>query len=221
MKLDQKAADRLVAMLAKADDLLKTYKSPPSNFIGFEGWVDSELFAEWRAQSLVLLRQSLGREHQYTRSFQEGTEKESVPSSVRHGIGILRAASEDLSNGYLFEARSLIEAEVFDDFLQMAQHLNQQGYKDPAASLAGAVLEDGLRRIATGHEVPFSKSDGLDALNKAIASHGIYNKLTQSKVDSWRVIRNAADHGNFGEYGTEDVTALIEGVVDLLGRHLV
>lgn len=169
MSLERRAAERLAAMLEKADALLKTYTSPPDNFIGFEGWVDSDLFAEWRTQSLVLLSQCLGADHGYTRSFEERTEKPSVPSSVKSGMGVLRAASEDLVNGYLFGTRSLIEAEVFSDFLEIAQHLLDSGYKDPAASLAGAVLEDGLRRVCSAASVPFKKSDGLDALNTALA----------------------------------------------------
>ena len=135
-------------------------------------------------------------------------------------MGVLRAASEDLVNGYLFDTRSLIEAEVFSDFLEIAQHLLDSGYKDPAASLAGAVLEDGLRRVCSAASVPFKKSDGLDALNTALAKAGAYNRLVQSRVDTWRHIRNAADHGNFAEYGADDVRDMIAGVRDLLASNL-
>lgn len=79
---------------------------------------------------------------------------------------------------------TLIEAEVFSDFLEMAQHLLDSGYKDPAASLAGAVLEDGLRRVGSAASVPFKKSDGLNVLNTALAKAGVYNRLAQSKVDT-------------------------------------
>ena len=220
MPLEQRVADRIKAMLEKADVLLKTYKAPPSNFIGFEGWVDTELFAEWRAQSLVVLRQSLGSEHQYTRAFEEGTEKSNMPSSVNRGKGILRAALDDLVNGYLFDIRLLIEAEVFTDFIEMAQYLIDQGYKDPAASLGGAVLEDGLRRIAASKGLLIKKSDGIDTLNNSIAKAGVYNKLMQSKIDSWRQIRNSADHGKFNEYNRSDVQVLLAGVKDLLATYL-
>jgi hypothetical protein len=220
MSLEQRTLDRIEAMLEKADALLQTYKAAPSNFIGFEGWVDTELFAEWRTQSLVVLRQSLGPEHQYTLAFEDSTKKSNVPSSVHRGKGILRAIREDLMNGHLFDARLLIEAEVFTEFLEMAQYLLDQGYKDPAASLAGAVLEDGLRRIATSQGLPFKKSDGIDALNNSIAKAGVYNKLMQSKIDSWRQVRNSADHGKFSEYGEGDVRMLVDGVQDLLAAHL-
>jgi hypothetical protein len=34
-----------------------------------------------------------------------------------------------------------------------AEHLLGNGYKDPAASLAGAVLEVGMRRLASKHGI--------------------------------------------------------------------
>ena len=153
MGIDVLAAERLKAMTEKGERLLRTYKAPPSNFIGFEGWVDSDLFFEWRAQSLNLLRQLVSTEHTYPSSFEHGTEKSGVPSSVKHGLGVLRAATEDLASGHLFDARELIAAEVFADFLEMATHLVAQAYKDAAASLTGAVLEDGLRRAAALRQI--------------------------------------------------------------------
>ena len=56
--------------------------------------------------------------------------------------GILRAAREDYANGYLFDIKQLIAAEVFDDLLEQAEHLLDAGYQEAAAVLAGAVLED-------------------------------------------------------------------------------
>ena len=220
MQLDSRATERLTAMVSKGERLLETYRRPPDNFIGFEGWVDADLFAEWRSQSLSLLRQLLGREHTYSTSFEEGTEKPAVPSSVQHGLGVLRAASDDLSNGHLFDARNLIAAEVFADFVAMARHLLEQGYKDPAASLVGAVLEDGLRRIADANSVSYSKADGLDSLNQKLVTSNTYTRLVHSRIDTWRIIRNAADHGHFGDYTSDDVGLMIEGTADVLERLL-
>jgi hypothetical protein len=220
MKLDDRAGERIAALVTKAEALLRTYRRPPDGFIGFEGWVDSDLFAEWRSQSLVVLTQLLGAEHGYATSYRENTETPSVPSSVKQGMGVLRAAAEDLSGGYLFNVRALIAAEVFDDFLEMAEHLLATGYKDPAASLIGAVLEDGLRRSAKASGVAFKPGDGLGALNTALMKAGVYSKLVHSKIDTCRVVRNAADHGKFDEYAEADVRSMLSGVRDVLGTLL-
>ena len=102
----------------------------------------------------------------------------------------------------------------------MADELLESGYKDPAASLAGAVLQDGLRKIADRHSVVHKRGDGLDSLNQKIAAPGLYNASTRAQIDSWRHSRNAADHGNFGDYQADDIRRMVEGVRDLLARYL-
>lgn len=218
--IDERILARLAAMIEKADVLLKTYQAPPSGFIGFEGWVDTALFAEWRTQSLLLVRQAFGETHTYAKAFEEATVKENMPSSVNSGKGILTAAREDVADGNLFDVRSLVAAEIFTEFLDMASHLAQQGFKDAAASLAGAVLEDGLRKIAVVKEVEFKARDGLDDLNTKLAAANVYNEITKARVNSWRVLRNAADHGNFAEYDAIHVREMVTGVMDFLGAHL-
>jgi hypothetical protein len=60
---------------------------------------------------------------------------------------ILRSIRVDVEEGYLTGKRTLISAEVFTDFLEMAEHLDHNGYKSTTAYLTGAVLEDGLRKL--------------------------------------------------------------------------
>ena len=93
---------------------------------------------------LSFLTKLLGADHVYVASFEE-IERGYV-SSVKAGIGILKAVREDLEDGFLTDVQTLVSAEVFSDFLAMAGHLLEREYKDPAASLCGAVLEQGLRK---------------------------------------------------------------------------
>ena len=69
----------------------------------------------------------------------------------------------------LVNFRSLVQAEVFADFLDMAEHLLGETYKDAAAVLLGAVLEDSLRKIAGAKGVDILNSKGkpltIDPLN--------------------------------------------------------
>ncbi len=135
ISLDALVLERLNELIHKAYNLMDTFEAPGPNMIGFEGWVDTELFAEWRAQSLVLLKGIFGNDHQYSISFENDTNRPGMPSSVKSGIGILKAVREDVDGGYLVNVRQLIAAEVFTDFLAMAVELSEAGYKDPAASL--------------------------------------------------------------------------------------
>lgn len=54
---------------------------------------------------------------------------------------MLRAAKDDYENGYLFDTRTLIEADVFDEFIEQAEELFKKGYYQPAAVIAGCVLK--------------------------------------------------------------------------------
>ena len=102
----------------------------------------------------------------------------------------------------------------------MVEHLLEHGYKDPAASLCGAVLEQGLRRIATNRGFRVRERDDLSALNRKLASKGVYKRLVQKRLGVWTDVRNAADHGRFTEYSKEDVAEMRQGVSTFLADHL-
>src|SRR5204862_4943857 len=69
-------------------------------------------------------------------------------------VGALRALRRDYEAGFLTRVQSLVRAELFVDFLEMAEHLLQQGYKDPAAVLIGSVLEEHLRALCSVRGIP-------------------------------------------------------------------
>lgn len=137
-------------------------------------------------------------------------------------MGVVEALRNDYESGALTPIQELIRAEVFDDFLEMAQHLLESGYKDPAAVLVGGVLEDELRKLAGRTSVPTNGPDGRptksETINAALASKGIYNKLDQKSVTSWLDLRNKAAHGQYGEYTGDQVTVMLMGVRSFVSR---
>ena len=102
----------------------------------------------------------------------------------------------------------------------MAEYLLENGYKNPAASLCGAVLEDGLRKIAIKEGIKVKSSDDLNSLNDKCANGEVYNRLMQKKIKVWIDIRNKADHGQFNEYSEKDVNEMLKGVMDFLSVYL-
>jgi hypothetical protein len=134
--------------------------------------------------------------------------------------GILRGLYKDLDSGLLIDIRTIVEAEVFSDLLEMAEHLLENGYKDPAAMLIGAVLEDGLRRIARKHHITVKDDDNISSLNQKLYQKQVFNKLTLQQVKAWNDIRDSAAHGKFDEYPIEDVRLMLEGVRILLDKYL-
>jgi hypothetical protein len=218
VSVDERLIARLDELIEKADQVLATHKPNPPNWIGYPT-LDSGRFAEWQTQSLAFLVNLLGDNHVYVASFREKV-TEGHTTMVSAGKGILSAVREDVAGGYLTRLKALVAAEVFSEFMEMGEHLLNAGYKDPAASVTGAVLENGLREIATEHRVKLSAKEDLSSLNSKLAQAGIYNRLTQKKVQVWIGIRNHADHGEFDEYSESDVGEMLAGVTDFLGAHL-
>ena len=128
----------------------------------------------------------------------------------------------DYEAGALSSFHDLVQAEVFDDFLSMAEYLIETGYKNPAAVLAGGVLEGELRKLATRASIATLDSDGRpvksERLNAELAKVGIYKKLDQKSVTSWLALRNMAAHGHYDEYSPEQLQVMLSGVRDFVSR---
>jgi hypothetical protein len=109
--------------------------------------------------------------------------------------GILQALRDDYEAGYLQTVEELIHADVFADFLAMAHELLSKRYKDPAAVLAGSVLEEHLRKLAVPAGVSVvvgGKPKKADTVNADLVKATVYNKLEQKQVTAWLDLRNKA-----------------------------
>ena len=208
--------ERVDALIKKGEELLRTEKRSP---YGSDG-VDSQLDAEWRSQSRVCLDQVFGPTHAYAESFASETSSAGYSFAVRGGLGVLQAAREDLEHGYLDTVQTMATAEVFANFIDQAEHLLQTDHHIPAASLAGAVLENGLRSLAERNDITVKARDDLSALNSKLGEKGVYNRIRQSEVTFWARVRNAADHGRFEEVTKDNVADLIRGVRAFSAEYL-
>jgi hypothetical protein len=180
--------------------------------------VQTEAFFEWQSQAESFLVSLLGETHTYVTSFRQRVQH-SYKSELEAGQGILRAVKQDLEAGQLKKITTLVEAEVFSNFLDMARHLLDTGYKDPAASLTGAVLEDGLRKIAIAHNIQLNARESINPLNEKCRTV-VYNQLIWRRVQTWGDVRNYADHGQFSEYSTDNVREMIQEVETFLSQYL-
>ena len=218
MDNSQRFQARIERLIAKGITVLDTHSPNPPGVVGFPT-LDPGFFAHWRTQCVAFLTNLLGAEHTYVVNFEADVDK-GYSSRVKAGIGILRAVGEDLRDGFLTDVRTLVSADVFTDFLAMANHLLECDYKDPAASLCGAVLEQGLRRIATNRGVKVREKDDLSALSQKLAATDVYNRLVQKRLAVWTDVRNAADHGRFSDYSMSDVREMHAGISSFLAQHL-
>jgi hypothetical protein len=141
--------------------------------------------------------------------------------NVPYVVGNLRALRAAYDSGYLETVAELVHAEMFADFLEMAEYLLSGGYKDPAAVLGGSVLEERLRQLAIKHNIPIDtggKPKKADLLNSELTAAGVYSKLDQKSVTAWLDLRNKAAHGKYAEYSNEQVQLLLQSVRDFTAR---
>jgi hypothetical protein len=135
--------------------------------------------------------------------------------------GILSALRSDIDGGYLQSITELIHASVFSDFLDMAEYLLNEGYKDPAAVLTGGVLEEHLRKLADKYGVPTvvnARAVKADQLNADLVRGNAYSVLYQKSITAWLDLRNKAAHGKYTEYTKEQVALMLAGVRDFAAK---
>src|SRR4029077_8239114 len=83
-----------------------------------------------------------------------------VDNQVSALKGIFKAAKADFDGGYLFTVQASISGEIFGDFIGLAKSALRENYKDVAAVLACAALEDALKR--------FAEANGLSVGDKVL-----------------------------------------------------
>jgi hypothetical protein len=214
MKLDQKIIGRFQELIEEGEKVLTTRYSrsrPGIVYFGDNG-VDSGMSHQWGTSALNFLSRVMGRDSDYYVRFNQifGNFHDYTP--VKTGLGILKAAKADYEHGYLLDTRMLIQAEIFDEFLEQAEHLLDAGYDGPSAVIAGCVLEDGLRKLCQSKGVLLPNKPKLDTMNSELAKAGVYNSLVQKRITSWADLRNKAAHGKWTEFTTSDVKQMIDEV---------
>jgi hypothetical protein len=136
--------------------------------------------------------------------------------------GMLRALRGDYEAGYLSSLVELVHSDTFGDFLEMADHLREGGYKDAAAVIAGSTLEAHLRQLAAKHGIAATDAKGgplkADRLNADLVKAGAYEKGDQKAVTSWLDTRNNAAHGDYEKYAAEQVGLMTEGIRNFMQR---
>ena len=150
---------------------------------------------------------------------------------VEYCLGILEAFRDDFDKGFLDNLVLKVEAELASDYMGQAEGLLKEGQSGkfdhvPAAVLAGAVLEKGLRTLcgqqqpAVATVTPKGDPKTLNPLIDDLKKAGVFNELRAKQLRAWADIRNKAAHGEFDEFQKSDVEQMIEGITNFLADYL-
>jgi hypothetical protein len=172
-------------------------------------------YLKFRTSALNLTRRACGENSDHYRQLQQiaaDKQNKDNPAYMHQCVGVVHAALEDFSRCLLFDLKALVAAELLGDFLDQAEHLVAEGYHVPAASLAGAVLEDGLRQLCLKHSIPVAAKTSIETMNMALAKATVYDRLVQKQITAFADLRNNADHGHFAKVLPQDVEDMVKWV---------
>jgi hypothetical protein len=138
--------------------------------------------------------------------------------------GVIKAIQHEYNNDLLDDIKFLIQADIFADFLEMAEYLLNENYKDASAVLIGGVLENSLRKLSEKHLLPVENDNGkmltLEPLNVQLAKANVYDKLIQKQITSWGELRNKAAHGEYLCYDKSQVEMMLLFVQKFSSEYL-
>lgn len=221
MGIDQTILNRLEELIEAGNAVRRTKSQDTGegSKLLFGYAVNYQMGSQWGTNCLNILGRVFGKDSDHYVRFKELGDGFDTHEEIIKALGVLKAAKEDYEKGYLFETRVLIQAEVFDDILEQAEHLVSSGYYQPAAVVAGAVLEDGLRKLCQRRGISLPAKSTINPMNDALAKDGAYNSLVQKKVTMLADLRNKAAHGKYSEFSEEDVKDMLAQVRSFMEKY--
>jgi len=141
------------------------------------------------------------------------------PSFAAENVAeVLRSLRRAVEMGLVPDQAGLVRAELFGDFLDMAGHLHEEGYKDAAAVIAGSSLEAHLRAMSRKADTGTGNKRAA-VLNDELKAANVYGKGDHKQITAWLDIRNDAAHGNYDGYGQTQVELMVAGIRAFIDRN--
>lgn len=183
-------------------------------------WPDTTVVRRVTTEAMNLIRKTCGDTSDHYTQLKDITDNKNYhPNDACQYKGIIEAAYNDYKDGFA-NIDSFVRAEIFEDFLSMAEYLLGQGYYVPAASLTGSVLEDSLRKLCDKYDIAYPTKTKINSLNIDLAKARVYSALVSKEITAKADIRNNADHGKDEEFTKEDVKNMVEWVRRFIIEHL-
>lgn len=179
-------------------------------------YVDSESWQKWSTNVLNLLHTVFGSNSVHYQNFKKIHDNfNESTSDFGSARGVFRAAKEDFEGGYIFSLKNAISGEIFGDFVALAKQSLSKGYKEVAAVLACAALEDALKRFASSHELAVEE-EVMQQVVAALKSKGLVIGAQKTLLDTMPKIRDYAMHANWDKITAPDVSSVIGFVEQFL-----
>ena len=199
-----------------------------------DNWMEGDELAavsSWVTRLGQIIRKLFGAESQQFVSYSDALKTENFyrihrnwNTHISQLYGITLSIQHDFAEGLLFNIRTLIQAETLSDFLERGESLLNEKYKDAAAVIIGAVLEDSLQKLCIKNGIEIASRNGkpltIEPLNSALANANVYNKLVQKQITTCVHIFNKAIYGEYPEYNQGQVEMMLLFVQSFTADYL-
>ena len=182
------------------------------------------------AQSVV--HDTVGGNHPIMTALEDGLKSNDWRKTVAANRSVVTLYNE----GGLSSPRLAIAHEIEGDILDIAQKQVEasEGNTDPthkqlqlgiAAFLAGAALEDALRRLCDARGVNYNpQRTSISTLQAALYQPSkqitVISGSENKQITAWGETRNNADHGRFNQITHTEVFTMVIGVRGFIDQHL-
>jgi hypothetical protein len=192
----------------------------------------SNEYLEAGGLSLTILHDTVGGSHPLYAVLDNALKNKDWSGALAASRGVVTLFEQ----GSLKSPRLAIAHEIEGDLLDIAQgqaqaaetakEVNQKHLQLAiAAFLAGASLEDALRRLCDAHSIAYEAgrttiSKLQAALYQPVKRIEIISASETKQITTWGDTRNKADHGRFAEITQTEVVTMLMGVRAFLDKHL-
>ena len=133
-------------------------------------------------------------------------------------IGALKSLEAEINADLIPSIEKRITGEFFADFISMAKDAIANDYKDVAAVLASAAIEDSFKKLGEINGLNLEDKDMSEVIN-ALKSKELL-KGTQVKIaSSYIALRNKAFHAQWDKIDTPEVKSLIAFTEEFIIRN--
>ena len=182
--------------------------------------------------SQTVLRDTVGTSHPLMKVFDHALES----GNTADVFFMSRNVVELFDEGVLISPRLAIAREIEGDILDIAQGQveasettrdanHKQSQLGIAAFLAGAALEDALRRMCDANGISYDpQRTSISILQAALYQPSkqieVISQSETKQITAWGDTRNNADHGRFSEITHSEVLSMVIGVRGFIEKHL-
>ena len=199
--------------LEKSFGLIRFEKSAYSSFSQNGEW------QKWSASVQNLIKAVFGENaphyNHFVQAYAACIRSHGDINNVNTLNNLFLSAKEDFEGGYVFDVDLRVSGEVFGDFVSLARTSMLEGYKDVAAVLACAALEDALKRYAAINQLDVDDKSMKEVVN-SLKSKGLVAGAQKSLLDAMPKIRNLAMHAEWDKISEPDVSSVLGFVEQFL-----